>query len=108
MEGPFFAIGNYVFAAIWIGLGLFQSARAFARCKGLGRRTRIGLVVVGGCFAAFGASDVAEARYGAWWRHTWLLTWKLTCLAVGIVVGLLIAVTSRRRRTDAPCDENDR
>ncbi len=63
-----FQTANYVEAALWGVVGLFFIAHAVAT-KRSGRASAIAALT----FLLFGASDIVEAKTGAWWRHWWLL-----------------------------------
>lgn len=86
---PFFAIANYVEAAVW---GLIACAFAVAAVRRPAVRARCALAAV--TFALFGLSDVVEVRTGAWWRPWWLLAWNGACVAV---LGVLLIDHLRRR-----------
>ena len=84
LTGPYRWI-NLAEAAMWIAVGIGVLV--------LSRRTRAHLLLAI-ALIAFGLSDVAEVRTGAWWRPPWLLAWKGACVA-GIAWG---AWTVTRRR----------
>jgi hypothetical protein len=83
---------NYLEAGLWIALGLAAAVHAL-RFHGAVRRD---LTILAINLVAFGLSDVAEARTGAWWRPWWLLAWKSAC--VGVMLALMIRYAARRMR----------
>lgn len=85
----FFAVGNYVEAALWIAIGLAFGVAALVR-RGIHRRRCEEAAVV---FLLFGLSDIVEVQTGAWWRPWWLLIWKAAC------VFAMLALLARHMRT---------
>lgn len=88
----FFRNSNYAEAALWCVLAVVIVA--------FGGRRQIavsGRVVMFVTLVAFGASDVVEARTGAWWDPWWLLAWKGVCVAV-LVGAVITFVRARRKR----------
>ena len=70
--------GNLIEASFWLFLGsvvFICSWRQELRLRPTLRILAITLVV-------FGASDVVEARTGAWWKPWWLFVWKAACILV--------------------------
>ncbi len=86
-----FETANHIEAGLWLlmGLGFVIAGLRYAGA------TRRRCEIAGAALLAFGASDIVEARTGAWWRPWWLPAWKGLCLLVlcSIVVGYF-----RRRR----------
>lgn len=90
---------NYIEAALWgvIGVVLF----AFAAGRAGEQRRRAAMAA--GTFVLFGASDVIEARTGAWWRPWWLLAWKAACVLLLVV----LLVSHYRTRERRPANRSD-
>jgi hypothetical protein len=76
--------GNLIESGVWFLLSLVLFIYAFRRERSI-RPTLWWLAVV---LAVFGASDVVEARTGAWWKPWWLFVWKAACVA-GLFFGFL-------------------
>lgn len=72
-----FEAANYVEAALWV---MIAAALAITGVRVPHRRRLSCAAAI--AFCAFGASDLVEARTGAWWRPWWLLVWKGLCIAV--------------------------
>ena len=70
--------GNLVEAGVWFLLSLVLLAYALCQDK----RIRSTLLVLGFTLAAFGGSDLVEARTGAWWKPWWLFVWKALCVLI--------------------------
>jgi hypothetical protein len=68
--------GNLIEAGVWFLLAIVMFFHAL-RSRTQVRPTCFMLVVA---LAVFGASDVVEARTGAWWKPWWLFVWKAACL----------------------------
>ena len=83
---------NYIEAGLWIALAFGAGVQSF-RFTGPVRRE---LLILAIDLIAFGLSDVAETRTGAWWRPWWLLAWKGAC--VGVMLVLLTSYVRRRLR----------
>ena len=89
-----FVVANHVEAGLWVVIAAW-----FAAVLLLGRtRRRVDCLLAATAFAAFGLSDVVEARTGAWWQPWWLLVWKGACLAASAV---LLVRHARARRGKA-------
>ncbi len=86
---PGFALANRVEAGLW----LFIAGALLCATPGRSPGVRWRLLAAAALFAAFGGSDLVEARTGAWWRPWWLLAWKAACVA-----GLLAIWLDARRR----------
>jgi hypothetical protein len=68
--------GNLIEAGLWAVIAVMIGVRAaFER-----PRIRQLFVILAVAFAAFGLSDIVEARTGAWWRPWWLFAWKAGCV----------------------------
>jgi hypothetical protein len=81
-------------AALWFGLAGVLAIRAAAR-----RRVSCGGVLACAALVAFGASDLVEARTGAWWRPPWLAVWNAGCvLALSAALWLVKRGASSHRR----------
>lgn len=76
--------GNLIEAGVWFILSLVLFIYAFRRERSW-RPTLWWLAVT---LAVFGASDLVEARTGAWWKPWWLFVWKAACVA-GLFFGFL-------------------
>jgi hypothetical protein len=87
----FFAIANYIEAALWGAIAVAFGAHGLLR----GGPSRRRCLLTAAAFLLFGVSDVCEVHTGAWWRPWWLLAWKGACVLM--LAGLL--VTHLRRRT---------
>jgi hypothetical protein len=91
--------GNLIEAGVWFALSLallIHSLRAEERV----RPTLFLLVVT---IVIFGASDLIEARTGAWWRPWWLFVWKALCvmlLLFGFVRYYRISKSKPRKNAD--------
>ena len=83
---------NLVEAALWLGFALIFGLKAI-RAKAAIRRASTGLAVT---LLAFGASDLIEARTGAWWRPWWLAALKGACI-VALARGFQILAREARR-----------
>ncbi len=70
--------GNLIEAGVWFVCALAVLVQAMRDTATL-RKT---LFTLAGSLALFGASDLVEARTGAWWRPWWLLVWKSACVIV--------------------------
>ena len=70
--------GNLIEAGVWFLLAVVLTVYAFQREQRL--RTTFFLIAV--TLAAFGGSDLVEARSGAWWKPWWLFVWKAACVVV--------------------------
>ncbi|MGE0481025.1 MAG: hypothetical protein AB7Q17_11190 [Phycisphaerae bacterium] len=79
----FFVLANRIEAAVWFAMSLVLAVAAIRR-RGARRAAWSAAVVL----AAFGVSDLVEARTGAWWRPGWLLLWKGVCVL--ILLGLAV------------------
>jgi len=89
----FFETANYIEAAFWwVVAGGFAVAALRASERQIIRDCWLRMVA----FAAFGLSDIVEARTGAWYDPWWLLLWKAMCLAV--IAWLFVGYVRRRRR----------
>ena len=84
--------GNLIEGFFWTAVGL---CFAVSMIRPAQRRAKLIAAVN---FVAFGLSDFAEMRTGAWWRPPWLLAWKLACVLV-MVVQLVLYMKNRRRPT---------
>jgi hypothetical protein len=71
-------VGNWVEAALWLGVSLIFLGLAR---KAEGPRRRIFLILTA-AFFVFALSDVIETQTGAWWRPAWLLVIKGGCILV--------------------------
>ena len=69
--------GNLIEAGLWFVLAVVLFIYAFRR----ERRLRGTLLTLAVTLAIFGASDLVEARTGAWWRPWWLFVWKALCVS---------------------------
>jgi len=70
--------GNLIEAGVWFLLSLVLLVQAFCQNK----RLRGTLLVLCFTLAAFGGSDLVEARTGAWWKPWWLFVWKAQCVVI--------------------------
>ena len=68
--------GNLFEAGVWFVLALVLSIYAFRREP----RLRPTLWLLAFVMVVFGASDLVEARTGAWWEPWWLFVWKALCV----------------------------
>ncbi|MGE3308770.1 MAG: hypothetical protein AB7O66_02280 [Limisphaerales bacterium] len=74
--------GNRIEALLWFAFAAGFFIRAFR--KDGGHRRLAGILAL--AFAAFGVSDLIEARTGAWWRPHWLMIFKaLLCFVTPAV-----------------------
>lgn len=85
---PCFALANRIEAGVWFVIALALAAVAVRRPAWRRDAGIAACVLVG-----FGASDLVEARTGAWWRPWWLLAWK------GVSVLVLVGLAWRAWRT---------
>jgi hypothetical protein len=88
--------GNLIEAGVWFLLALVLLAHA---CRSPKRLRPILLILVT-TLILFGASDLVEARTGAWWTPWWLFVWKTICV-VALLLGFLrySALIRQERRT---------
>jgi hypothetical protein len=63
------------------------------------RRLRPTLFVLVVALAAFGGSDLVEARTGAWWKPWWLFAWKTACV-VSLTLGFLHYCRLKKSKPD--------
>lgn len=87
---PEFRYANYAEAALWVVIAVIVATLSLRR-----RRLNRTSVLLAVALLAFGASDIVEARTGAWWRPWWLLVWKGACLLCFLAV--LVAHLRARR-----------
>lgn len=73
------AIFNLFEAALWFAI---SAVLLFLGVFGRLRSQRGETLLLAGAFAAFGASDLIEARTGAWWDPWWLFALKTACVLV--------------------------
>jgi len=67
---------NYIESALWfVCAGLVLG---YLLLKSPEPKTIFSVLFI--TFILFGASDIVEARTGAWWRPFWLLSWKAACI----------------------------
>jgi hypothetical protein len=83
---------NRIEIVLWAAFGLFVLIFGH-RVNGLSVRDR---AILSLAFFAFGLSDWAELRSGAWWRPWWLPLLKGGCLAV--FAGLGFSIWRKERR----------
>ena len=76
--------GNLIEAVVWFLLSIALLIHAFRSAK----QFRFVLLVLVITLAAFGGSDLVEARTGAWWRPWWLFAWKAACV-ITLLFGFL-------------------
>lgn len=76
--------GNLIEAWMWFVLSALLAGYTLLQPRALRRS----LFFLGITMAVFGASDLVEARTGAWWEPWWLLLWKAAC-AGGLLLGFL-------------------
>jgi|ERR1043166_1056264 hypothetical protein len=76
--------GNLMEAGLWFVLALALFVYTFRREKQL----RGTLFILSMTLAVFGASDLVEARTGAWWKPWWLFVWKAMCV-LALFVGFV-------------------
>ena len=86
-----FNLCNHIEAVFWIVVGVVCVGCAFRRNGVAAQRCWQAAYA----FIAFGLSDIAEVRTGAWWRPWWLLVWKSICVAA--LLALLVDYLRRRR-----------
>ena len=68
--------GNLIEAGVWFVLSLVMLIHSLRAEK----RFRLTLLLLVVTTVAFGASDLVEARTGAWWTPWWLFVWKAVCV----------------------------
>ena len=90
--------GNLIEAGVWFVLSLALLVYTFRSEK----RFRPFLFVLVFTLAIFGASDLVEARAGAWWKPWWLFVWKAVCIVV-LFFGFVhyYRIQKSKPRTDA-------
>lgn len=76
--------GNLIEAGMWFMLAV----ALFVYALRAERRVRSILFVLVVTLAAFGGSDLVEARTGAWWKPWWLFMWKALCV-IALLLGFL-------------------
>jgi hypothetical protein len=76
--------GNIIEAGVWFVFAMFLLICALRSEK----RLRPMLFVLVVALAAFGGSDLVEARTGAWWKPWWLFAWKTACV-VSLAFGFM-------------------
>ena len=70
--------GNWIEAALWLGVSLIFLGIALRNPAPLRRL----YLILAGAFLVFGLSDVIEAHTGDWRRPLWLLLLKAGCIVV--------------------------
>ena len=91
--------GNIIEAGVWLVLAVALLVYALRASKPF----RPTLVLVAATMLVFGASDLVEARTGAWWKPWWLFVWKAVCvmlLLFGFVRYYRVLKTKPRTNTD--------
>jgi hypothetical protein len=90
-------------AGFWAFAALFVALRYGRRSTLVRRRSWI----VAGLLLLFAASDLIEARTGAWWRPPGLLALKAVCV-VGLVASALMLRRALRAEQDGWCSDHSR
>ena len=92
--------GNLIEAGVWFLLSIVLLVYAFRSAK----QFRFVLFVLVVTLAAFGGSDLVEARTGAWWKPWWLFVWKAACVIM-LLFGFLRYFQIQKSKSQMNADE---
>lgn len=95
--------GNLIEAGLWFVVAAVLLVAALRK----ERRLRGTLLALAAIIAAFGGSDLVEARTGAWWKPWWLFVWKAGCV-LGMLWGFIRwhRLTKRSERAEPASKEH--